>query len=142
MTSLKYAPRSAGRQTGFSLIEILIVVGLIAVIGAFAANQIFGGQATANYKLSQSQLSALASKVEAYQLDTGEYPNSLDDLVKNPGNVQNWLGPYIKEEQLKDAFNTPIAMRAPGENGPFELISLGADKREGGEGVNADIRKP
>jgi general secretion pathway protein G len=136
---LSRSPRAAA---GFTLIEILIVVALIAGILAFAANRIFGGQARANVKLAESQLATLAAKVDQFQLDTGNLPSNLDALVRNPGNVGGWLGPYIKEADLKDPWGTPIEIRSPGANGPFELVSLGEDKAPGGESFDADIRRP
>jgi general secretion pathway protein G len=130
------------RNAGFTLIEILIVVGLIAVIGAFAANRIFGGKARADYKLAESQLTAIAAKVEEYQMDTGQLPARLDDLARKPANVTGWLGPYIKEADLRDPWGTAIEVRTPGANGPFEVVSLGQDKAPGGDSTNADLRRP
>ncbi len=129
------------RQAGFSLMEILIVVALIAVIGAFAASQIFQGQDRANVKLAQAQLNSLSAKVDQFEMDTGELPSALDDLISDSG-FEGWLGPYIKESDMKDPWNTPIEFRKPGENGPYELVSLGADRKSGGESVDKDIRKP
>lgn len=136
------SPRHPSRSAGFTLIEILIVVALIAGILAFAANRIFGGQNRANVKLAEGQLATLAAKVDQYQLDTGSLPDTLEALVRKPGNANGWLGPYIKEADLKDPWGTPIEIRTPGGNGPFELVSLGQDKAPGGESFDADIRRP
>ena len=69
--------------------------------------------------------------------------DSLEQLATSPPNAQGWLGPYAKVEDLKDAWNHPIEYRKPGANGaPFQLVSLGADKAAGGEGVDQDIVKP
>lgn len=134
--SFRAAPRT---QAGFSLIEILIVVALIALIAGMVANQVFGGQDRAKVKMAQSQLAALSGKVEQYEMDTGAMPNSLNDLVRESGGTKGWLGPYSKESELKDPWNTAIEMRVPGDNAPFALISLGADRKSGGTGVDADI---
>ncbi len=134
------SPRSA--QAGFSLMEILIVVGIIAAIVAFAAGQIFGGRDQANAKLAQTQLETLAAKVEQYRMDTGQIPSSLDQLVTSPG-VSGWLGPYVRKvEDLRDPWQRPIQIRTPGANGEFELVSLGSDGKPGGESTAADIVKP
>lgn len=134
------SPRSA--QAGFSLMEILIVVGIIAMIVAFAAGQIFGGRDQANAKLAQTQLETLAAKVEQYRMDTGQIPSSLEQLVTSPG-VSGWLGPYVRKvEDLRDPWMRPIQIRAPGTNGEFELVSLGSDGKPGGESTAADIVKP
>lgn len=137
---VRSAARTAPRaQAGFSLIEILIVVALIALIAGMVANQVFGGQDRAKVRMAQSQLASLSGKIEQYEMDTGNMPNNLSDLVRESGNTKGWLGPYSKESELKDPWNTTIEMRVPGENAPFALISLGADRKAGGTGVDADI---
>jgi len=133
-------PRS--RQSGFSLMEILIVVGIIAAIMAFAASQIFGGRDQANVRLAATQLEALAAKVEQYRMDTGQVPTALEALVSNPG-ASGWLGPYVRRvEDLRDPWGQPVQIRTPGTHGEFELLSLGSDRRPGGESTAADIVRP
>lgn len=134
--------RNASRhlaQSGFSLIEILIVVALIALIAGMVANQVFGGQERAKVKLATSGVADIAAKVEQFEMDTGALPQSLSDLVKESGNVKGWLGPYAKESALKDPWNTPYEYRVPGDGAPFAIISLGNDRKAGGSGVDADI---
>ena len=129
-------------QSGFSLMEILIVVGIIAAIMAFAASQIFGGRDQANVRLASTQLESLAAKVEQYRMDTGQLPSSLDALVTNPG-ASGWLGPYVRNaKDLNDPWGQPVQIRAPGSNGEFELLSLGSDRKPGGESTAADLVKP
>lgn len=131
--------RASLRQTGFSLMEILIVVALIAVIATLVARNVFGGRERALARLAQTQVTTLAGKVEQYELDVGALPQSLDDLVRQPAGAGSWLGPYAKADELKDPWGTPIEYRVPGGSTPFELVSLGADRREGGEGFNRDV---
>lgn len=126
-------------QGGFSLIEILIVVALIALIAGMVANQVFGGRSRANVKLAQSDLASLAAKVEQFEMDTGVLPQRLEDLVREPGNARGWLGPYAKESALRDPWNTPYEYRVPGDGAPFAIISYGDDKKPGGSGVDADL---
>ena len=135
--TFRTAPRSG--QGGFSLIEILIVVALIALIAGMVANQVFGGKARANVKLATSGVADLSGKIEQYEMDTGSLPQSLNDLVKESGNVKGWLGPYAKEGSLRDPWNTPYEYRVPGDGAPFTVISYGNDKKPGGSGVDADI---
>lgn len=131
--------RRSIRQTGFSLIEILIVVGLIATIAAVVANQVFGGRDRGNAKVAMSQMAALSGKIEQFEMDTGALPSSLEDLVSESGNARGWLGPYSKKSELKDPWNTPLEYRVPGVAAPFAIVSLGADRKAGGTGVDADI---
>lgn len=131
--------RHAVRQAGFTLIEILIVVGIIAIIGGIVANRIFGGKDRAQYKLAQSQIQTLAAKIESYELDNGNVPSRLQDLVSQPSGSTSWLGPYAKESELKDPWNREFEYRAPGASAKFDLVSYAADGKPGGEGFDRDI---
>lgn len=133
--------RIPSRSLGFSLIEIMIVIVLIGGIMALVTNRVMNSQAQANVKLVSVQMTTLTGKIDQFRSDTGKLPESLEQLVTSPG-LTGWLGPYAKAEELVDPWGTNIEYRRPGTNGPFELVSLGADAAAGGESVNADIRKP
>ena len=137
--SLTRSPMAAS-QAGFSLIEIILVVVLIGGIVAFAASRILGGGDRAKVNLTRAQVQTLAEKVQQYEMDTGSLPSSLNALVKAPDGTAGWLGPYAKEAEMKDAWNHPYSFKVPGEDAPFDLVSLGADGKTGGESVDADIR--
>lgn len=132
------APMRAA-QGGFSLIEIILVVVLIGGIVAFAATRILGGGDRARVNLAKAQVQTLAEKVQQYEMDTGTLPDSLDALVTQPGNASGWLGPYAKAAELNDPWNTPFEYRVPGDSQRFDIMSLGADRKSGGESVDADI---
>jgi general secretion pathway protein G len=128
---------------GFTLLEIVIVVALIGLILAVVANRIMGSQKRAEYRLAETQLSNLASKVEQYEADVGTLPESLQQLVEAPAGSPDWLGPYASDKELKDPWRKPIELRVPGaDDTPFQVVSLGADGKSGGEGVDRDIVKP
>ena len=131
---------SGARQRGFSLIEIILVVVLIGGIVAFAATRILGGGDRARVRLAEAQVQTLAEKVEQFRMDTGSLPASLEQLVVQPGGAVGWLGPYAKESELRDPWNTPFEYRSPGDGKPFDIVSLGADRSAGGTSVDADIR--
>lgn len=132
------SPRTA--QGGFSLIEIILVVVLIGGIVAFAATRILGGGDRARVNLAKAQVQTLAEKVHQYEMDTGTLPNALGDLVTQPGGASGWLGPYAKDAELRDPWNTPYEFATPGNSQPFDILSYGADRKPGGDSVNADIR--
>ncbi len=134
----RHALRSA--QRGFSLIEIILVVVLIGGIVAFAATRILGGGDRAKVSLAKAQVQTMAEKVQQYEMDTGTLPNSLDELVTQPGSATGWLGPYAKAAEMKDPWNHPFEFTVPGDGQPFDLISLGADGKPGGTSVDADIK--
>ncbi|HET6604074.1 MAG TPA: type II secretion system major pseudopilin GspG [Xanthomonadaceae bacterium] len=140
MRTMSLSGRGGARPSGFTLIEILIVVAIIAVIGGIVANRIFGGADKAKWRLAQAQIQTLAGKIEGYELDNGNPPEQLQDLVREPGNAAGWLGPYAKEAELKDPWNRPFEYRIPGESGKYDLISYGADGKPGGDSWNKDIR--
>lgn len=136
----RQAPSSPLAQRGFSLLEIMIVIVLIGVIVALVGAKIFGANDNAKVHLAQVQVDTIASKIEQYQSDTGGLPPNLEALVKAPGGVNGWLGPYTREKDLKDPWSHALEYKVPGESGAFDVISLGRDGKPGGESVDADIR--
>ncbi|WP_290890747.1 type II secretion system major pseudopilin GspG [Arenimonas sp.] len=138
---MRRQPASPRHARGMSLIELMIVIVLIGSILALIASRVMGGQDRANVRIAETQLVTLAGKIDQFRMDTGKLPDSLDQLVNSTG-ATNWLGPYARPEELNDPWGTPIEFKRPGTNGPFELVSLGADAQAGGESVNQDIRRP
>lgn len=135
--------RSHARSSGFTLVEIVIVIALIGLILAVVANRIMGSQKRAEYKLAQTQLQTLSGKIEQYQSDVGALPDSLNQLITAPVNTSGWLGPYSRSEELQDPWHHPIDYRRPGDEGrAYQLTSLGADGKAGGEGVDKDMVAP
>jgi general secretion pathway protein G len=130
--------RAARRQSGFSLIEILIVVVLIAGIMGLVASQVFGNKDRADYRLAQTQIQTLGAKVESFVMDVGTAPNSLSDLVRQPSGASGWLGPYAREGDIKDPWGREFQYSADGNS--FNLTSLGKDGKPGGQSYDADIK--
>ena len=128
-----------GAQQGFTLVELLLVLMILALIAGLVLPGIIGKAEGAKAKAAASQVSRLAMAVESYYLDTGSTPESLEQLVKEPGDAKGWNGPYVKTSALKDPWGRDYDYQYPGEHGDFDLVSLGADGQPGGEGKNADI---
>lgn len=133
---------SSRRQHGMSLLELVVVIVLIGGVLAVVGSRLIGGKDRANFNLAKTQLQTLSGKIEQYEMDVGGLPEALDNLATAPGNSPNWLGPYAKASEFNDPWGRPIEYRRPGQNGPFELVSLGADGQPGGDSVNQDIRVP
>jgi general secretion pathway protein G len=131
-------PQTRRSQAGMTLIEIIVVIVLIGGVLALVGNQVFKNQDRANFRLAEVQVKKVASNIETYNSDVGEYPRSLDDLITDPG-VSGWLGPYGSTSDLKDPWKKSLEYNTPGEDGPFDLKSLGKDGRPGGGNVDADI---
>ena len=131
---------SAALQRGMSLIEIIIVIVLIGAVLAFVGSRVLGGKDRGDYNIAKAQVQTMAGKVESFQMDTGRLPTALEELVTQPSDVNGWLGPYAKPAELKDPWGHPLEYRAPGEGGPFDLVSLGKDGKPGGTSVDGDIK--
>ncbi len=131
--------RAAGGMYGFTLVELLLVLMILALIGGLVLPGIIGKAEGAKAKAAASQVDRLSMAVESYYLDTGSTPESLELLISESGNVKGWNGPYVKSSMLKDPWGREYEYRYPGEHGDFDLVSLGADGQPGGEDKNADI---
>ena len=132
----RFPPR---RQRGFTILEIVIVFILLAGIMAFVGPKIFEKMGQAKSAEQKIRTQTLVGNIEMYRLEVGKYPDNLAALVKQPGGVDKWNGPYAKEPDLKDAWGNDYRYTVPGQGRAFDLVSLGADGRDGGEGENRDI---
>lgn len=139
MNFTKHNSTTKRSQRGFTLVELLLVLVILALIAGMVLPGIIGKAESAKAKAASSQISRLSMSVESFYLDTGITPSSLDELVNEPPGVTGWNGPYIKNSLLNDPWGQPYQYRAPGEHGDFDIESYGADRQRGGEGKNADI---
>ncbi len=129
-----------GKARGFTLVELLLVLVILALIAGLVLPGIIGKAESAKIKAASSQISRISMSVESFYLDTGSAPSSLEDLVNEPSGVTGWNGPYIKNTLLKDPWGEPYKFSVPGDHGAeFDIWSYGADRQQGGEGKNADI---
>ena len=131
------------RDAGFTLLELLVVLGIIALLATVAAPQVLRYLGTARTETAKAQLSALSTAVELYALDNGGYPPpqvGLASLMQAPTGATRWRGPYLKKaEGLVDPWGRPYQYRVPGRNGPFEVFTLGRDNAPGGAGEDQDV---
>lgn len=127
------------RQGGFTILEIVIVFILLAGIMAFVGPKIFEQMGRAKSQEAKIRIQQLAGQVEMYKLEVGKLPENLGALLKQPGGTDRWNGPYVKEADLKDAWGNDYRYTAPGQGKAYEIVSLGADGKDGGEGENRDV---
>jgi general secretion pathway protein G len=129
---------------GFTLLEIIVVVAIIAILAAYIAPKVAGRVDDARIAKAKSDIRVLESSLELYKLDNFVYPSSdqgLEALVNKPSGpeLRNWRdGGYIKKLN-KDPWGNEYRYLYPGSNGEFDVFSLGADAAAGGEGEAADI---
>ena len=139
--------RPARGRAGFTLIEILVVIAVIAMLAALVAPNVFQHVGTAKDATARSQIELLGAALDAYRLDNGRYPTTeqgLNALQVQP-TIQplpsNWRGPYLRKAVPPDPWGTPFIYLSPGEMNQrgYDLLSLGADGEPGGEGEDADV---
>jgi len=127
------------RQRGFTILEIVIVFVLIGGLLAFVVPKIYSQMGQAKTREAAIRIQSLVGNIELYRLEVGKYPENLQALVRQPAGVDKWNGPYAREADLKDAWSSDYKYVIPGQGKAYDLISLGADGKEGGEGENKDV---
>ncbi len=130
-------------QTGFTLLELLVVLGIIAMLAGLVGPQVMKHMGESKVKAAKVQIEDLAQTLDMYKLDVGSYPTSeqgLNALIESPGDIQRWNGPYLRKSKVPlDPWNNEYKYTSPGEHGKFDIVSLGADGKEGGEGEDKDL---
>lgn len=137
--------RKKQKRKAFTLIELLVVIVIISLLAGFVAPKLFQHVGKAKKDLARPKMTIIESALERYGLDCGQYPDDsegLDALLTPPAGLEEkWNGPYLKMSQLLDPWDNPYIYVAEGEINPgsYDLVSLGADGTEGGEGDAEDI---
>ncbi|HHB93435.1 MAG TPA: type II secretion system protein GspG [Thioploca sp.] len=126
---------------GFTLIELLIVMAILGMLAALVGPSLFKQLDAGKVSTASTQMSSIEAALDSYRLDLFKYPKSLEALVKNTTNSPKWHGPYLKKSIPKDPWGNEYQYRSPGrERRDYDLYSFGADGREGGEEIDADIK--
>ena len=137
-------PRSpAGLASGFTLLELLVVMVIIGLLAGFVAPRYFAQVGKSQVKVARAQIDALDKALDQFRLDVGRYPTSeegLQALVAQPSGEAKWSGPYLKKGVPVDPWGRAYLYQLPGTHGgDFDLLSYGRDGRQGGNGEDADV---
>lgn len=128
---------------GFTLIELLVVLVILGLLAGLVGPQVLKYVGRSKSDTAKLQIEQLGASLDLFLLDAGRYPTTsegLAALIAAPGEARNWNGPYLKKSFVpKDPWGNDYQYRFPGEHGPYDLQSLGADGRQGGSGENADV---
>jgi general secretion pathway protein G len=131
------------RERGMTLIEILVVLVLIGIVLGIVGGNFIGKGEKAKADAAKIEIGQISQTLDLYKLEVGRYPSSqegLQALISAPAGVANWNGPYWKKSTVpKDPWGNEYRYVSPGSKGAYEIISLGADGKEGGEGADRDI---
>lgn len=138
---------SSRTDRGFTLIEILVVITVIAILASLVTPMVFRNVGDAKASAARTQIEIFGLALDAYRLDNDYYPStaqgleSLRALPTGEPAPRNWRGPYLKKAVPSDPWGRPYAYRSPGEVNPdsYDLQSLGRDGRAGGTGEDADL---
>jgi len=127
---------------GFTLTELLIVLVIIGLLAALVGPVLYQRINPAKQSAARAQIENFMTALDSYFIDLGKFPTTQQGLAalrNRPDGETRWSGPYLKKELPADPWGNVYVYRAPGRNGGYEIVSYGADGKEGGEGDNADV---
>lgn len=138
---------AAGGSRGFTLIEMLVVITVIAILASLVTPMVFRNVGDAKLSAARAQVEVFGLALDAYRLDNDYYPSTaqgLEALRRGPSGspaARNWRGPYLKKAVPPDPWGRSYIYRSPGDSNPdtYDLLSLGRDGTPGGAGEDADI---
>lgn len=142
VTSATRTTRFSARISGFTLLELLVVMVIIGMLASFVAPKFFAQIGKSQTKTARAQIDALEKSLDQYRLDIGRYPTTeqgLGALNERPAGEIKWSGPYLKKSVPMDPWSHAYIYKNPGEHGEYDLLSYGKDGQPGGTDEAEDI---
>ena len=129
------------KNKGFTIVEILVVIILLSVLATFVVPRMFSVLGGERIKLAKSKMSIVQTAIGRFYIDCGRMPVDIEEILVCPSEMEGkWRGPYLKESNLLDPWgNRYVYIQNSDNPDGYDLISLGADGMDGGDGENADI---
>lgn len=134
--------KSVLSKSGFTLVELLVVMVIVGLLAAIVAPMVYQHVSPAKHTAVRGQMKSFMTALDNFYVDVGRFPSSkegLEALRSKPVGAKGWRGPYLRRNVPKDPWGYAFVYREPGQNGPYDIISLGADGREGGDGEAEDL---
>ncbi len=134
--------RQRKRQSGFTLMELLVVLAIMGLLMSLVGPQVLNQLGGAKSKTAAIQIKDLEQALEMYKLDVGRFPSSSEGLValvNKPSGAAGWNGPYLKSDVPLDPWKREYHYKYPGERSELDIYTYGADGNPGGEGEEADV---
>lgn len=146
-TEIRRAGAQTGAQSGFTLIEMLVVIAVIAILAGLVTPMVFRNVGDAKGSTARAQIEIFATALDAYRLDNDYYPSTEQGLaaLRHAPNgdpaAPNWRGPYLRKDPPPDPWKRPYLYVCPGVSNPdsYDLVSYGRDGAPGGTGEDADL---
>lgn len=133
---------SRRKCSGFTLLELLVVVAIIGLLAAYVGPRYFAQVGKSEQTVARAQIDGFRKALDAYRLDVGSYPTNeegLNALLEKPASAAKWYGPYLSKGVPLDPWGKPYLYRRPGAKGEYDLLSYGKDGQAGGSGEAADV---
>jgi len=131
------------KQCGFTLVELLVVLAILGMILGLVGPRVMKHLSGAKSDTAKLQIEELGSALDLFYLENNRYPltqEGLQALVEKPSGLDKWNGPYLKKNKVPaDPWGNEYQYQSPGQHGPYDLMSYGADNSPDGEGDNRDI---
>jgi len=127
--------RDRNRRRGFTLIEMLLVLVILATLAAIVIPKFAGRSQQAKVTAAQSQIASFKLALNAFEVDNGYYPRDLNALLDPPSGATGWRGPYLEQDIPLDPWGGLYIYEYPGKRNPsgFDIMSMGPDGRVGGD---------